>query len=361
MAWFEGLSKYSTEEVGAGDICAISGLDEVGIGDTFCDPESPEQLPAITVDEPTISMVFSVNNGPFSGRSGKYVTSRQIRDRLYKAALQDGALHVTDTESTDQSQVAGRGVMHLGILIENMRREGYEFCVSTPRVITKEVNGKKCEPIEEAVIDCPSDSMGKVIEYLGKRRGEMKEMSRKGEFTHLEFSVPSRGLIGARTAILTLTQGEGTIHHVFSAFEPERGDIAARQFGSLIGHEPGQVSAYALEMLNDRGIFFVEPQDPIYEGMVVGQHCHETDLIVNVCKAKKLTNISLGGRRKERAPGAGPQDDPRGKPGIHRRGRARGGHPCGDPPAQARARGQRAEARRAHRSHRSLKPFASPP
>ncbi|MBI3818293.1 MAG: translational GTPase TypA [Planctomycetes bacterium] len=298
LSWFEGLSKFPAEEVSAGDICSISGLDEVGIGDTFCDPDFPEQLPAITVDEPTISMVFSVNNGPFSGRSGKFITSRQIRERLFKAALQDGALHVSETDSTDAFSAAGRGVMHLGILIENMRREGYEFCVSTPRVIYKEINGKKCEPIEEAVVDCPSDSMGRVIEYLGKRRGELKEMSRKGEFTHLEFTVPSRGLIGARTAILTLTQGNGTIHHNYSKYEPERGDIAGRQFGSLIAHETGQVSAYALEMLSDRGIYFVEPQDQAYEGQIIGQHCHENDLVVNACKAKKLTNIRSAGAEK---------------------------------------------------------------
>jgi len=298
LAWYEGLSKLPAQEVNAGDICAISGLEEVGIGDTFCDPDTTEQLPAITVDEPTISMVFSVNNGPFSGRSGKYVTSRQIRDRLNKAAMADAALHVSDTETTDSFHVAGRGVMHLGILIENMRREGYEFCVSTPRVITKEIDGKKCEPIEDAVVDCPTGSMGKVIEYLGKRRGEIKEMSHKGDFTHLEFTVPSRGLMGARTAVLTLTGGEGTVHHVFRGYEPERGEIPGRQFGSLIGHEPGQVSAYALESLADRGIFFVEPQDSIYEGMIVGEHCHEEDLAVNVCKAKKLTNIRSAGAEK---------------------------------------------------------------
>lgn len=298
LSWFEGLSKFPAEEVLAGDICSISGLDEVGIGDTYCDPDSPEQLPSITVDEPTISMVFSVNNGPFAGRSGKYVTSRQIRERLLKASLQDSALHLAETESMDSFNVSGRGVMHLGILIENMRREGYEFCVSTPRVIFKEVDGKKCEPIEEAVVDCPSGAMGKVIEYLGKRRGELKEMSRKGEFTHLEFTVPSRGLIGARTAILTLTQGEGTVHHVFNSYEPERGEIAGRLNGSLIAHEAGQVSAYALEMLADRGTYFVEPQDQVYEGQIVGQHCHENDLAVNVCKAKKLTNIRSAGAEK---------------------------------------------------------------
>ncbi|MFN0206331.1 MAG: translational GTPase TypA [Planctomycetota bacterium] len=298
LSWFEGLSKYPANEVTAGDICAISGIDEIGIGDTYCDPEFPEQLPSITVDEPTIQMVFSVNSGPFAGRSGKFVTSRQVRDRLNKAALQDSALHVSETEATDAFAVAGRGVMHLGILIENMRREGYEFLVSTPRVIYKEIDGKKCEPIEFGVVDCPSASMGRVIEYMGKRRGELKEMSRKGEFTHLEFTVPSRGLIGARTAILTLTQGEGTLHHVYQGYEPDRGEIAGRQFGSLIAHETGQVSAYALEMMADRGTYFVEHQEAVYEGQVVGEHCHETDLVVNVCKAKKLTNIRSAGAEK---------------------------------------------------------------
>jgi GTP-binding protein len=298
LSWFEGLSKYPADEVTAGDICAISGIDDVGIGDTYCDAEHPEQLPAITVDEPTIQMVFSVNSGPFAGRSGKFVTSRQVRDRLMKAALQDAALHFTETEQTDAFSVAGRGVMHLGILIENMRREGYEFLVSTPRVIYREIDGKRCEPVEFAVVDCPSGSMGKVIEFMGRRRGELKEMSRKGEFTHLEFTVPSRGLIGARTAILTLTQGEGTVHHVFQAYEPDRGEIAGRQFGSLIAHETGQVSAYALEQMSDRGTYFVEPQEQVYEGQVVGEHCHETDLIVNVCKAKKLTNIRSAGAEK---------------------------------------------------------------
>ncbi|HKE00819.1 MAG TPA: translational GTPase TypA [Planctomycetota bacterium] len=298
LAWFEGLSKYPTEEVGAGDIGAIAGIEDIGIGDTLCDPESPEACPPITVDEPTISMVFSVNNGPFSGRSGKYVTSRQIRERLEKAALADAAVHLAETGSPDSLEVSGRGVLHLGILIEKMRREGYEFCVSTPRVIFKEIDGRTCEPIEDAVIDTPDASVGKVIEFLGKRRGELRQMTQKGGFTHLEFSVPSRGLIGARTAILTLTAGEGTLHHVFHGYEPERGAIETRQFGSLIAHEPGQVSAYALEQLADRGVFFVEPQDPAYEGMLVGQHCHEDDLVVNVCKAKKLTNIRSAGAEK---------------------------------------------------------------
>src|SRR5262245_5154981 len=303
LHWFEGLSKFPAEEVRAGDIGSIGGLEEVGIGDTICDaeladPDHPEQLPPITVDEPTISMVVSVNNGPFAGKSGKYVTSRQIRERLGKAALADAAHHVSDTETTDAFSISGRGVMHLGILIENMRREGYEFCVSTPRVIYKEVDGKKCEPIEDAVVDCPSAVMGRVIEFLGKRRGELREMSHKGDFTHLDFTVPSRGLIGARTAILTLTGGEGTIHHVFRGYEPDRGEIAARTLGSLIAHEPGQVSGYALEQLSDRGTYFVEPQEQVYEGMVVGQHCHESDLIVNVCKAKKLPNIRSAGAEK---------------------------------------------------------------
>ncbi len=298
LSWFEGLTKYSTEEVNAGDIGAISGLEDVGIGDSICDPEHAEACPSITVDEPTISMVFSVNNGPFAGRSGKYVTSRQIRERLTKAALADSALHVSETDATDAFLAAGRGVMHLGILIENMRREGYEFLVSTPHVIWKEVDGRSCEPIEDAVVDCPSPAVGKVIEYLGKRRGEIREMSQKGDFTHLEFSVPSRGLIGARTAILTLTGGEGTLHHVFHGYEPGRGDIAGRQFGSLIAHEQGQASAYALETLTDRGEFFIEPQEAVYPGQVIGQHCHESDLTVNVCKGKKLTNIRSAGAEK---------------------------------------------------------------
>lgn len=295
---FQGLQRVVAESVVAGDIAAISGIEDISIGDSLCDPENPEPLPPIKLDEPTISMIFAVNNGPFAGKEGRFVTSRQIRDRLEKAALADSALHVGPGESTDSFKVSGRGVLHLGILIEKMRREGYEFTVSKPKVIMKDVDGTRCEPVELAVVDAPEKAVGKVIEYLGKRGAEMKSMHKKGDFVHLEFHVPSRGLIGARTALLTLSGGEATLHHLFHAYEPERGSIGGRAAGVMVATEQGQVTGYALENLADRGTFFVGPGAQVYEGMIVGEHCKDKDCPVNICRQKKMTNVRASGAEK---------------------------------------------------------------
>ncbi len=288
---FEALSRIPAEEVLAGDIAAVAGIPEVSIGDTLADPEHPRALPAIAVDEPTISMIFSVNDSPFAGREGRYVTSRQIKDRLDRASLGDAALRVERTSSPDEFKVSGRGVMHLGILIERMRRDGYELNVGKPQVIVKTVDGKRLEPIELAVVDCPEAVAGRVIEFLGRRRGELHVMDRKGSFARLEFLVPSRGLIGARTAILTLTGGEGTLHHVFHSWGADRGAIAGRTNGAIVATDLGKTTAYALEEHADRGVFFVGPGDEVYQGEVIGEHCKEKDLPVNITKSKKLTNV----------------------------------------------------------------------
>ncbi|HET6201221.1 MAG TPA: translational GTPase TypA [Planctomycetota bacterium] len=288
---FEALSRIPAEEVSAGDIAAVAGIPEVSIGDTLADPEHPVPLPGIAVDEPTISMYFFVNDSPFAGRDGRYVTSRQIKDRLDRAALGDAALRLERTSSPDEFKVSGRGVMHLGILIERMRREGYEVGIGKPQVIVKLQDGKRVEPIELAVVDCPEPVAGRVIEFLGRRRGELHVMDRKGSFARLEFLVPSRGLIGARTAILTLTGGEGTLHHVFHSWGADRGAIAGRTNGAIVATEMGKATGYALEEHADRGAFFVGPGDEVYQGQMIGEHCKEQDLLVNVAKSKKLTNV----------------------------------------------------------------------
>jgi len=294
---YEGLKRVQVEAVEAGDIAVVSGIEDLEIGDTLCDPEHPEPLPAIRVDEPTISMVFQVNDSPFSGREGKYVTSRHLRARLERAALRDVAITLADTASTESIEVKGRGVMHLGVLIENMRREGFEFAVGKPHVVIKQVDGVPCEPYERASIEVPQDFAGRIIEYLGRRRGEMLHMEPLGEnHSKIEFSIPARGLIGARTALLTLSQGEAILSHVFEKWHPDGGRIARRNSGVLVADRPGPAVPYALFGLSDRGTFFVHPGDEVYEGMIVGENNKEGDLALNVCRTKKLTNMRAAGR-----------------------------------------------------------------
>jgi GTP-binding protein len=293
---FQGLSRVPVESVMCGDIAIVTGIEDLEIGDTLCHPEHREPLPAIRLDEPTISMVFVVNNSPFAGQEGEFVTSRQILARLERAAARDVAMQLAKTDSADTYEVKGRGVMHLSVLIENMRREGYEFAVGKPQVILKEVDGVLCEPYEIASVETPAGAAGRIIEYLGKRRGEMLHMDTTGETTRLEFKIPSRGLIGARTALLTLSQGEAIIHHVFDSWERDGGTIPRRQNGVLVSDRTGDVVAYALDGLQDRGKFFTPVGMPTYAGMIVGENNREDDLDVNVCRTKKLTNMRAAGK-----------------------------------------------------------------
>jgi GTP-binding protein len=288
---FSGLGREKTEHVEAGDICAVVGIDDVDIGDTIASLEHPEALPLIDVDEPTLSMIFSVNDSPFAGRDGKFVTSRNLRDRLHRELQSNVALRVEDTSSADSLRVSGRGLLHLGVLIENMRREGYELQVSKPKVIFKEVNGHKCEPIENLVIDVPQSSVGAVMEAIGNRRGELVKMDTKGNMAHLEFTIPARGLIGLRTRLLNATQGEAIMHHTFHDYQFIRGALPGRQNGVMVSMELGVTNAYALDTLQDRGVMFVKPGDEVYEGMVVGEFNKDTDIVVNVCREKKLSNM----------------------------------------------------------------------
>ena len=288
---FSGLGREKTEHVEAGDICAVVGIDDVDIGDTIASLEHPEALPLIDVDEPTLSMIFSVNDSPFAGRDGKFVTSRNLRDRLHRELQSNVALRVEDTSSADSLRVSGRGLLHLGVLIENMRREGYELQVSKPKVIFKEVNGHKCEPIENLVIDVPQSSVGAVMEAIGNRRGELVKMDTKGNMAHLEFTIPARGLIGLRTRLLNATQGEAIMHHTFHDYQFIRGALPGRQNGVMVSMEHGVTNAYALDTLQDRGVMFVKPGDEVYEGMVVGEFNKDTDIVVNVCREKKLSNM----------------------------------------------------------------------
>jgi GTP-binding protein len=292
---FEGLGKSRVTEVRAGDICAVVGVEGFEIGDTLTDLEQPEILPRIAIDEPTMSMLFSINNSPFYGKEGKFVTSRHLRDRLFKETEKNLALRVEETDSEDRFLVYGRGVLHLSILIETMRREGYEFQVGQPQVIIKEIDGQKHEPIEILVVDTPEEVSGKVIEYVTKRKGELKVMVPKGDFQHLEFDIPARGLVGLRNNILTATGGEAIITHRFKAFEPYKGDIGTRENGSLVSMETGQSTAYAIDKLQDRGIFFINPGEEIYKGQVIGEHSRANDLVVNLQKGKKLTNMRAAG------------------------------------------------------------------
>lgn len=292
---FEGLGKAKVEEAYAGDICAITGIDQFEIGDTIADFENPEGLPNINIDEPTMSMVFTINDSPFFGKEGKYVTSRHIKERLEKELEKNLALRVEETESADSFTVFGRGVLHLSVLIETMRREGYELQVGQPQVIIKEIDGVKCEPIEELTVDLPDEISGKAIELVTKRKGEMLSMNPKGDRTVLEFEIPSRGIIGLRNRILTATAGEAIMSHRFKEFQPYKGPIDGRTKGSLISMETGTSIAYGLDKLQDRGIFFIDPQEEVYAGQVVGEHTRPDDLVVNVTKTKKLSNVRASG------------------------------------------------------------------
>ena len=289
---FVGLGKQETERVGAGDLCAIYGIDDIQIGDSITDLETPEALPVVAIDEPTMSIVMRVNDSPFAGKDGKFLTSRHLRDRLDKELRTNIALRVDPGETPDSFVLAGRGVMHLGFLLETMRREGFEFAVAKPRVIFHEgENGERLEPIERLTVDCPETASGKIIEILGERRGELARMEPKGSFTRMEFTIPARGLIGVRNRILNASGGEATLHHVFEEYGPHRGPISERNLGVLVSMAPGKATFYSLDSLRDRGTFFVEPQADVYEGMVVGEHCKDNDLVVNLAREKKLNNI----------------------------------------------------------------------
>lgn len=296
---FEGLGRQDVEVAEAGDIIAIEGLEGVEISDTLCDPEHVEAIGSPPIDEPTLSMMFAVNNSPFAGQEGKFVTSRQIRDRLHRELNQDVALRVEDTDRPEILKVSGRGLLHLGILIENMRREGFEFSVGKPRVIMREIDGKKHEPLETLVVDVPDVNAGKVIEVVGRRRGELTQMSSRIGLTNIEFTIPARGLIGLRTRLLTLTQGEATMSHLYLEHALFKGDIPSRSTGVLISSENGQTSAYSLFNLKDRGAFFVGATARVYKGMIVGEHSKDNDLEVNVCREKKLTNMRSSGADKK--------------------------------------------------------------
>lgn len=293
---FQGLGRVRTDRVASGDICAVVGLEDFQIGDTIADYENPEGLEAIKVDEPTMSMLFCINNSPFFGKEGKFVTSRHLRDRLYKETEKNLAMKVEETDSADSYLVYGRGILHLSILIETMRREGYELQVGQPAVIIKEIDGVKHEPIEHLVVDVPEEFSGKVIEQVTQRKGEMQVMEPKGDMIHLEFNIPSRGLIGLRSNLLTSTQGESIMSHRFMAYEPYKGPIPGRINGSLVSMETGTTTGYSIDKLQDRGIFFVDPNEDIYEGQVVGENNRPADLVVNLVKGKQLTNMRASGK-----------------------------------------------------------------
>ena len=292
---YEGLSKKKTDFVLAGDICALVGIEDFSIGDTIADYENPEGLDPIAIDEPTMSMLFTINNSPFFGRDGKFVTSRHLKDRLDRELEKNLALRVEKTDSADSFTVFGRGVLHLSVLIETMRREGYELQVGQPRVIIKMIDGEKCEPIEYLTVDLPDNFAGKAIEIIQQRKGEMRNMERKNDRTLLEFYMPSRGIIGLKNIMMTATAGEAVIAHRFKSFEPYRGDFEKRSVGALIAMETGLAIAYAMDKLQDRGRFFVSPMEEIYEGQVVGENTKAGDLVVNLTKTKKLTNIRASG------------------------------------------------------------------
>ncbi len=296
---FEGLGKKQVTHVQAGDICAITGLDPIDIGDTIACADKPSQLPVITIDEPTMHTTFRVNDGPFAGKDGSSVTSRQIRERLDKELQHNVALRVEQGKSPEEFKVSGRGLMHIGILLENMRREGFELCVGKPEVIIREVDGIQCEPIEILVVDCPTECQSSVMSLVGERRTEMLKMDAKSgasDYVHMEFKIPSRGLFGLNARMLTATQGRAIMHHTFESYEPMKGAIPQRQAGVMIATHTGQATAYALDNLYDRGIFFIEPGSQVYEGQVVGEHCKDNDIPVNVIKAKQLTNIRAAGK-----------------------------------------------------------------
>lgn len=293
---FTGMGRQRTAEVSSGDICAIVGLENFEIGDTLCDYENPEPLPTITIDEPTMSMLFTINDSPFFGKEGKFVTSRHINDRLQKELEKNLALRVRQFEdSTDKWIVSGRGVLHLSVLIETMRREGYELQVGQPQVIYKEIDGVKCEPIEELTINVPEEFASKMIDMVTRRKGEMTSMESQADRVNIEFDVPSRGIIGLRTNVLTASQGEAIMAHRFKEYQPYKGDISRRINGSMIAMETGTAYAYSIDKLQDRGKFFIDPGEEVYAGEVVGEHVHDNDLVVNVTKAKQLTNTRASG------------------------------------------------------------------
>ena len=292
---FEGLGRVKVEEVSCGEICAVIGLEEFEIGDTIADAEKPETLKRISVDEPTMSMLFTINNSPFFGKEGKFVTSRHIRDRLYKEIEKNLALRIQETDTEDKFLVFGRGILHLAVLIETMRREGYELQVGQPQVLFKEIDGQKCEPIEIMVVDVPQEFSGKVIELATQRKGELKIMEPKGDLQHLEFEIPSRGIVGLRNNVLTVSQGEAVMTHRLKGYEPFKGSIAGRNSGSLISMDAGKTTAYSIDKLQDRGIFFVDPGEEVYMGQVIGEHTRGNDLTVNTVREKKLTNMRASG------------------------------------------------------------------
>ncbi|HEY3322153.1 MAG TPA: translational GTPase TypA [Planctomycetota bacterium] len=294
----EGLGRREVQSASAGEIIAISGFEEVHIGDTLAAGENPDPLPPVPIDEPTLTMMFMSNNSPFSGQDGKYVTSRQVADRLAKEALRNVAMRFESTDAPDVFKISGRGLLHLGVLIENMRREGYELQISKPHVITKEVDGELLEPIEAITVDVPEEFMGKTIELLGSRRCVMENMTQHAGHSNLEFKGPSRGLIGLRTKLLTATKGEAVLHHAFFEYGEYRGPIGGRGTGVLVASEGGQVTGFALQNLTDRGEFFVDPGEPVYEGQVVGEHCKDKDIAVNVAKAKHLTNMRVANKEQ---------------------------------------------------------------
>jgi GTP-binding protein len=292
---FEGLGKIRTTEVKSGDICAVVGIDGFDIGDTISDFDAPEQLPVIKIDEPTMNMLFTINNSPFFGKEGKFVTSQRIKERLYKEMEKNLALKVVETESPDAYLVYGRGILHLSVLIETMRREGYEIQVGQPQVIIKEIDGKKCEPVETLIVDVPGEVAGKVIELVTQRKGELLIMEPKGDLQHLEFEIPARGIIGLRNNVLTATGGEAIMAHRFKAYEPWKGTIPGRLNGVLVSMEKGSTTAYSIDKLQDRGRFFVDPGVDVYEGQIMGEHIRDNDLVVNIVKGKALTNMRASG------------------------------------------------------------------
>ncbi|WP_425549942.1 translational GTPase TypA [Compostibacter hankyongensis] len=292
---FEGMGKKKVAEVLAGDLCAVVGLEDFNIGDTIADAENPEGLPVISVDEPTMSMLFSINNSPFFGKDGKFVTSRHLRDRLMKETEKNLALRVEETDSADSFLVYGRGILHLGVLVETMRREGFEMTIGQPQVLVKQIDGKKCEPYETLVVDVPSDYSGKVIDLVTQRKGEMQVMESKGEIHHLEFDIPSRGLIGLRSQMLTNTAGEAVMAHRFREYKPWKGVIPGRINGVLISKNQSPTTAYSIDKLQDRGAFFVDPGEEVYIGQIIAEHIKPGDLVVNATEGKKLTNMRASG------------------------------------------------------------------
>jgi len=293
---YEGLKRVEVEHADAGDIVALSGVADINIGDTICDYNNPEKIPFVDIDEPTVSMTFSVNNGPFAGKEGQFVTSRHIRDRLFKELDRNVSLRVKETDSADSFEVSGRGELHLSVLIETMRREGFELLVSRPKVIFKEIDGVKCEPIERLVVNVPDDCVGNVIEKLGRRKGEMINMEpAEAGHTKIEFKIPARGIIGYRTEFLTDTKGEGTMNHIFDCYEPYKGDVQARVRGTIVAFEAGKSITYGLYNAQDKGELFIGPGVEVYEGMIVGLNSRGEDLAINVCKEKHLTNTRASG------------------------------------------------------------------